>query len=150
MKFASRLVSCTWTILYCSSFIDALPLKVKKIEMSTELFEILYTGVCHTDAYTLDGHDPEGAFPIILGHEGGGIVESVGPGVTEVAPGIFLCRRSFVLYAIEIFQVIMSFPSTFRSVANANSASILRPICVKRFGRFLCLYAVDIDYGKTA
>ncbi|MCJ1271025.1 S-(hydroxymethyl)glutathione dehydrogenase [Lobaria immixta] len=44
--------------------------------------EIYYTGVCHTDAYTLSGKDPEGAFPIVLGHEGAGIVESVGEGVT--------------------------------------------------------------------
>ncbi|KAL3920356.1 MAG: hypothetical protein SGILL_003307, partial [Bacillariaceae sp.] len=43
--------------------------------------------LCHTDIYTLDGHDPEGLFPCILGHEGGCIVESVGPGVTRVAPG---------------------------------------------------------------
>lgn len=49
--------------------------------------KILATGVCHTDAYTLDGLDPEGLFPCILGHEGGGIVESVGEGVTSVAPG---------------------------------------------------------------
>ncbi|TID18493.1 S-(hydroxymethyl)glutathione dehydrogenase [Venturia nashicola] len=49
--------------------------------------EIYYTGVCHTDAYTLSGKDPEGAFPIVLGHEGAGIVESVGEGVTTVKPG---------------------------------------------------------------
>ena len=49
--------------------------------------QIHYTGVCHTDAYTLSGKDPEGAFPIILGHEGAGIVESVGEGVTSVKPG---------------------------------------------------------------
>lgn len=49
--------------------------------------EIYYTGVCHTDAYTLSGKDPEGAFPIILGHEGAGVVESVGEGVTNVKPG---------------------------------------------------------------
>ncbi|XP_045617950.1 alcohol dehydrogenase class-3 [Procambarus clarkii] len=49
--------------------------------------KILATGVCHTDAYTLDGHDPEGIFPVILGHEGGGIVESVGEGVTSVKEG---------------------------------------------------------------
>ncbi|KAI4122165.1 MAG: hypothetical protein LQ338_005973 [Usnochroma carphineum] len=49
--------------------------------------EIYYTGVCHTDAYTLSGKDPEGAFPIVLGHEGAGIVESVGEGVTTVKQG---------------------------------------------------------------
>ncbi|KAL5018949.1 hypothetical protein ScPMuIL_004671 [Solemya velum] len=49
--------------------------------------KVVATGVCHTDAYTLDGFDPEGLFPVILGHEGGGIVESVGDGVTSVCPG---------------------------------------------------------------
>jgi S-(hydroxymethyl)glutathione dehydrogenase/alcohol dehydrogenase len=45
------------------------------------------TGVCHTDAYTLSGKDPEGRFPTILGHEGGGVVEALGEGVTSVAVG---------------------------------------------------------------
>jgi len=48
---------------------------------------ILATGVCHTDEYTRSGKDSEGKFPCILGHEGGGIVESVGEGVTTVKPG---------------------------------------------------------------
>lgn len=48
---------------------------------------IVATGVCHTDAFTLSGEDPEGLFPAILGHEGGGIVESIGSGVTSVKPG---------------------------------------------------------------
>ncbi|KAK9891430.1 hypothetical protein WA026_014667 [Henosepilachna vigintioctopunctata] len=49
--------------------------------------KILYTALCHTDAYTLGGHDPEGVFPVVLGHEGAGIVESIGNGVTNVAVG---------------------------------------------------------------
>ncbi|ODV96102.1 hypothetical protein PACTADRAFT_2402 [Pachysolen tannophilus NRRL Y-2460] len=49
--------------------------------------KVNYTGVCHTDAYTLSGVDPEGAFPAVLGHEGAGIVESIGEGVTSVKPG---------------------------------------------------------------
>jgi S-(hydroxymethyl)glutathione dehydrogenase/alcohol dehydrogenase len=51
------------------------------------LVRIVATGVCHTDAFTLSGEDPEGLFPAILGHEGGGIVEEVGSGVTSVKPG---------------------------------------------------------------
>lgn len=51
------------------------------------LVEIMATGICHTDAYTLDGFDSEGIFPSILGHEGAGIVREVGSGVTSVKPG---------------------------------------------------------------
>ena len=51
------------------------------------LVRIVATGVCHTDAFTLSGDDPEGIFPSILGHEGGGIVEMIGEGVTSVEIG---------------------------------------------------------------
>jgi S-(hydroxymethyl)glutathione dehydrogenase/alcohol dehydrogenase len=52
--------------------------------------KVVANALCHTDIYTLDGHDPEGLFPCILGHEAGAIVESVGEGVTSVAPGDFV------------------------------------------------------------
>jgi len=51
------------------------------------LVEIRATGVCHTDAFTLSGEDPEGAFPAILGHEGAGVVVDVGPGVSTIRKG---------------------------------------------------------------
>ena len=51
------------------------------------LMEVMATGVCHTDLYTLSGADPEGLFPAILGHEGAGIVREVGTGVTSLKPG---------------------------------------------------------------
>jgi S-(hydroxymethyl)glutathione dehydrogenase/alcohol dehydrogenase len=51
------------------------------------LIEVKATGVCHTDAYTLSGNDPEGLFPAILGHEGAGIVVEIGPGVTSLKVG---------------------------------------------------------------
>ena len=51
------------------------------------LVEVMATGVCHTDAFTLSGDDPEGLFPSVLGHEGAGIVREVGAGVTSVKPG---------------------------------------------------------------
>src|ERR1043165_2453218 len=68
------------------------PLEIEEVELSKPqagevLVQIVATGVCHTDAFTLSGADPEGLFPVILGHEGGGIVEEVGPGVTSVKPG---------------------------------------------------------------
>ena len=51
------------------------------------MVRIVATGICHTDAFTLSGEDPEGLFPAILGHEGSGIVEEVGAGVNTVVPG---------------------------------------------------------------
>ena len=48
---------------------------------------VVANALCHTDIYTLDGHDPEGNFPSILGHEATAIVESIGEGVTSVKPG---------------------------------------------------------------
>ncbi len=51
------------------------------------MIELKATGICHTDAFTLSGDDPEGAFPAILGHEGAGVVVEVGPGVTSLVKG---------------------------------------------------------------
>jgi len=62
--------------------VDVMPPQVGEV-----LVRIIATGVCHTDAYTLSGADSEGVFPCILGHEGGGIVEQIGEGVTSVAIG---------------------------------------------------------------
>ncbi|OOV88710.1 S-(hydroxymethyl)glutathione dehydrogenase/class III alcohol dehydrogenase [Oceanospirillum linum] len=68
------------------------PLSIEEVDVMPPqkgevLVKIIATGVCHTDAFTLSGDDPEGIFPAILGHEGGGIVEAVGEGVTSVAVG---------------------------------------------------------------
>ncbi|MBE3664200.1 S-(hydroxymethyl)glutathione dehydrogenase/class III alcohol dehydrogenase [Vibrio navarrensis] len=68
------------------------PLKMEEVEVMLPrkgevLVRIVASGVCHTDAFTLSGDDPEGVFPAILGHEGGGIVEMVGEGVTSVEVG---------------------------------------------------------------
>ncbi len=68
------------------------PLSIETIEVAPPKagevrVKILASGVCHTDAFTLSGEDPEGVFPCIMGHEGGGIVESVGEGVTSLKPG---------------------------------------------------------------
>ncbi|WP_299727217.1 S-(hydroxymethyl)glutathione dehydrogenase/class III alcohol dehydrogenase [uncultured Endozoicomonas sp.] len=68
------------------------PLSIEEVDVMLPragevLVRIVATGVCHTDAFTLSGDDPEGVFPAILGHEGGGIVEMIGEGVTSVAVG---------------------------------------------------------------
>src|SRR5512138_538638 len=68
------------------------PLEIVEVDLDGPkegevLVEIMATGICHTDAYTLDGFDSEGIFPSILGHEGAGIVREVGPGVTSVKAG---------------------------------------------------------------
>ncbi len=68
------------------------PLEIHEVDLEGPragevLVEIMATGVCHTDSYTLDGKDSEGIFPSILGHEGAGIVREVGEGVTSVKPG---------------------------------------------------------------
>ncbi|MBL8391720.1 MAG: S-(hydroxymethyl)glutathione dehydrogenase/class III alcohol dehydrogenase [Candidatus Accumulibacter sp.] len=68
------------------------PLEITEVDVAEPrqgevLVRIVASGVCHTDAFTLSGADPEGIFPSILGHEGGGIVEAVGPGVGSVAVG---------------------------------------------------------------
>lgn len=68
------------------------PLEITSVELAGPqegevLVEVHATGVCHTDAYTLSGSDPEGLFPSILGHEGAGVVVDIGPGVQSVSAG---------------------------------------------------------------
>lgn len=68
------------------------PLSLEDVEVAPPeahevRIKVVATAVCHTDAYTLSGVDPEGKFPVILGHEGAGIVESIGEGVKKVKPG---------------------------------------------------------------
>src|SRR5262245_57610384 len=68
------------------------PLEIEQIELEGPkpgecLVRLAATGVCHTDAYTLSGKDPEGLFPVVLGHEGAGEVVEVGAGVRSLAVG---------------------------------------------------------------
>ena len=79
------------------------PLSVEEVDVMLPrkdevLVKIIATGVCHTDAFTLSGDDPEGIFPVILGHEGGGIVEQIGEGVCQVKP---TCVRKFVRLRVK-------------------------------------------------
>jgi S-(hydroxymethyl)glutathione dehydrogenase/alcohol dehydrogenase len=68
------------------------PLVVDEVELAGPragecLVRLAATGVCHTDAYTMSGRDPAGLFPCVLGHEGAGVVEEIGPGVGSLKPG---------------------------------------------------------------
>jgi S-(hydroxymethyl)glutathione dehydrogenase/alcohol dehydrogenase len=68
------------------------PLSIETVQLAGPkagevLVEIKATGVCHTDAFTLSGDDPEGMFPSVLGHEGAGVVAETGPGVSSLRPG---------------------------------------------------------------
>lgn len=88
MSTEGQIITCKAAVAWEASK----PLSIEEIEVlpprAHEVrIKLDYTGVCHTDAYTLSGADPEGAFPVILGHEGAGIVESVGEGVTSVKVG---------------------------------------------------------------
>ncbi|ALR18530.1 S-(hydroxymethyl)glutathione dehydrogenase/class III alcohol dehydrogenase [Vibrio natriegens] len=74
------------------AFAPGQPLEIVEIDVDPPkkgevLIKNTHTGVCHTDAFTLSGNDPEGVFPVVLGHEGAGIVVEVGEGVTSVKPG---------------------------------------------------------------
>jgi S-(hydroxymethyl)glutathione dehydrogenase / alcohol dehydrogenase len=74
------------------AFAKGEPLQILEIDVAPPqagevMVKITHTAVCHTDAYTLSGDDPEGVFPAVLGHEGGGIVVQIGEGVTSVAVG---------------------------------------------------------------
>ncbi len=74
------------------AFAAGAPLEIVELDLEAPkkgevLIRVTHTGVCHTDAFTLSGDDPEGIFPAVLGHEGAGIVVQVGEGVTSVKPG---------------------------------------------------------------
>ncbi len=74
------------------AFAPGKPLEIVEIDVAPPkkgevLIKNTHTGVCHTDAFTLSGNDPEGVFPVVLGHEGAGVVVEVGEGVTSVKPG---------------------------------------------------------------
>lgn len=85
---AGKVISCRAAV----AWEPKKPLSIETIEVAPPKagevrLKVVASGVCHTDAYTLDGHDAEGVFPVILGHEGAGIVESVGEGVTKFKEG---------------------------------------------------------------
>ncbi|MAT36351.1 MAG: S-(hydroxymethyl)glutathione dehydrogenase/class III alcohol dehydrogenase [Ponticaulis sp.] len=95
------------------------------------LIEIMATGICHTDAYTLDGLDSEGLFPSVLGHEGAGVVREVGAGVTSVKPG----DHVIPLYTPECRQckMCLSGKTNLCSAIRATQGKGLMPDGTSRF-----------------
>ena len=95
------------------------------------LVEIMATGICHTDAYTLSGADSEGKFPAILGHEGAGIVREIGPGVTTVKVG----EHVIPLYTPECRQckTCLSRRSNLCTAIRATQGKGLMPDGTTRF-----------------
>ncbi|BAY39935.1 zinc-containing alcohol dehydrogenase superfamily protein [Nostoc sp. NIES-2111] len=95
------------------------------------LVEIKASGVCHTDAYTLSGADPEGLFPAILGHEGAGVVVDIGEGVTSVKPG----DHVIPLYTPECRQCeyCLSFKTNLCQAIRATQGRGIMPDGTSRF-----------------
>lgn len=114
------------------------PLVIEEVDLEGPkagevLVEIMATGVCHTDAYTLEGKDSEGIFPSILGHEGAGIVREVGAGVTSVAPG----DHVIPLYTAECRQckTCLSKKSNLCTAVRATQGKGVMPDGTSRFSR---------------
>ncbi len=114
------------------------PLVIEEIDLEGPkagevLVEIMATGICHTDAYTLEGKDSEGIFPSILGHEGAGIVREIGAGVTSVAPG----DHVIPLYTAECRQckTCLSKKSNLCTSVRATQGKGVMPDGTSRFSR---------------
>jgi len=112
------------------------PLQVEEVRVAPPRagevrVRVTFTGLCHTDTYTLSGGDPEGAFPAILGHEGAGIVESVGEGVTHVKKG----DNVILLYTAECRQCkfCLSGKTNLCQAVRATQGRGVMPDGTKRF-----------------
>ena len=112
------------------------PLVIGEIDVAAPkagevLVQMVATGVCHTDAFTLSGDDPEGLFPCVLGHEGGGIVVDVGEGVTTLSPG----DHVIPLYTAECSQCkfCLSGKTNLCSAVRATQGQGVMPDGTRRF-----------------
>jgi len=118
------------------AFAPGKPLEIVEIDVAPPkagevLVKITHTGVCHTDAFTLSGDDPEGIFPAVLGHEGGGIVMEVGEGVTTLKPG----DHVIPLYTAECgkCKFCLSGKTNLCQAVRATQGKGLMPDCTTRF-----------------
>ena len=112
------------------------PLVIEEVDVAGPkagevLVQMKATGVCHTDAFTLSGDDPEGLFPAILGHEGGGVVVEVGEGVTSLVPG----DHVIPLYTAECGQCkfCLSGKTNLCSAVRTTQGQGLMPDGTRRF-----------------
>ena len=111
------------------------PLQIVEIDVAPPkagevLVKITHTGVCHTDAFTLSGDDPEGLFPVVLGHEGAGIVVEVGEGVTSVKPG----DHVIPLYTAECGPVLQQI-AAIRGAVNGLMSEVMEAHLREEFGQ---------------
>src|SRR5579885_3734300 len=120
------------------AFAPKQPLEIVEVDLEGPkqgevLVEIMATGICHTDAYTLDGFDSEGIFPSILGPEGAGIVREIGAGVTSVKPG----DHVIPLYTPECRQCksCLSRKTNLCTAIRATQGRGLMPDGTSRFSR---------------
>ncbi|MCA3356917.1 MAG: S-(hydroxymethyl)glutathione dehydrogenase/class III alcohol dehydrogenase [Roseomonas sp.] len=143
------------------------PLSIETVDLDGPkpgevLVEIMATGVCHTDSYTLDGLDSEGLFPAILGHEGAGIVREIGAGVTSVKPGdhviplytpecrackTCLSRRSNLCTSIRATQgkgVMPDGTSRFRCETTAPGKPVFHYMGCSTFSNFTVLPEIAV------
>lgn len=87
-KTNGQVITCKAAVAWeAKKPLDVTEVQVAPPQAGEVRLKVLSNALCHTDIYTLDGHDPEGKFPSILGHEATAIVESVGEGVTSVQTG---------------------------------------------------------------
>lgn len=106
------------------------PLSIETIEVAPPKagevrLKVLATGVCHTDAYTLGGFDPEGVFPVVLGHEGNEISNIKQKSRENLINFVFqavVLLKALEKESLNLHQAITSFHCTFRNARHANSA----------------------------
>uniref|UniRef100_A0A8C8JR85 S-(hydroxymethyl)glutathione dehydrogenase n=1 Tax=Oncorhynchus tshawytscha TaxID=74940 RepID=A0A8C8JR85_ONCTS len=112
------------------------PLSIEEVEVAPPKanevrIKVFATGVCHTDAFTLSGSDPEGLFPVILGHEGAGTVESVGEGVTKFKPDDVLPNFEIVPCALYYYNWLLLI--IIRPLSRMTQGRGLMPDSTSRF-----------------